>query len=162
MPPVSAEYRASCIPFPTGCRQCGTAIPDRRAYCSAACSDAFQEQHFWNTARPAALRRARPFGPALQPTWRDEVVWFGAPICARCFAPAARRNRVGIWFAAEVNHIVPVNGLSRTFGCCNHQENLEVLCHDCHVQVGVEQRAASLIGKPRPPTLFDTESIRLG
>ena len=33
--------------------------------------------------------------------------------------------------------------------CSNHQDNLEALCHACHLDVTAEQRRAGLIGKPR-------------
>jgi 5-methylcytosine-specific restriction endonuclease McrA len=138
MKPTWSGYRARCIEHPTGCRQCGKSIADRRAYCSVDCSDVFQQNHFWDTARWEAIRRACP------PGWTS--VYQEGALCKRCGEKA---------WPPEVNHIVPVNGLSRIFGCCNHQENLEVLCHECHLKATAEQRAAGLIGPPKvePPLL---------
>lgn len=139
--PVSASYRAPCRPFDSGCRQCGAPIADSRAYCSVECSDVFQRNHFWNTASYAALERARPFGPTQKVHGHP---WRGLPVCSRCFkvCQSFRDKR-----EAEVNHIKPLNGTRPHFGCCHHQDNLEVVCHDCHVQIGIEQRAAGLIGR---------------
>lgn len=140
--PVWADYRVACVPHATGCRQCGRTIPNRRAYCSEACSDTFQSNHFWNTARYEAIRLSCPAG------WTQ--VYESGAICRRC-----QRNAWWQGFGPEVNHIVPVNGKSRTFGCCNHQDNLEVLCRDCHLKTTAEQRRLGLIGRPRtePPLL---------
>lgn len=103
-----------------------------------------------------------PFGPAVEFVRQP---WFGEPVCVRCegsayglASPACEEN--GRHFPArhwapEVNHIRPLNGIRPAFGCCHHQENLEVVCHDCHVAIGIEQRAAGLIGKPKPPAAPD-------
>lgn len=40
----------------------------------------------------------------------------------------------------EVNHIIPRRGQGYGRGCHNHLDNLETLCHDCHVVVTREQR----------------------
>jgi hypothetical protein len=42
----------------------------------------------------------------------------------------------------EVNHRVPLAGRSRSESCAHHQENLEVLCHDHHVDATNAQRDA--------------------
>ena len=157
-------YRAPCRPFATGCRQCGAEIKPTRATCSAECRQEFERNHFWGTASAEAINRARPFGPALE---FKRQPWFGPPVCRRCgkFCESFE-NKGGVYITdrreAEVNHIVPVNGNRTHFGCCHHQENLEVLCHGCHVLVGIEQRRAGLIGKPKPqlhlPVSFVTPS----
>ena len=41
--------------------------------------------------------------------------------------------------AAEVNHIVPRVGAGYGNGCHNHQDNLETLCHACHVTTTTQQ-----------------------
>lgn len=46
----------------------------------------------------------------------------------------------------EVNHIKPVNGRRRSVDCQNHLDNLETLCHDCHVVITKQQRKDGLIG----------------
>jgi hypothetical protein len=116
------QYRAPCRPL-GGCRNCGAppAWP-KRFYCSDACRVEFEADHFWGSARHRALTLAMHDGRAR---------------CARCHESTRG------W--PEVNHIVPVNGSRYHFGCQNHQSNLEVLCHRCHVEVTAEQRAAGLI-----------------
>lgn len=154
--PCWANYRAPCRPFVTGCRQCGTEIPGRRAYCSVVCQEAFEREHFWGTAAAEAIRRARPFGPAVE---GQRQPWVGSPVCGRCGKACdgviGRHYLYGCRREAEVNHKVPLNGHRPHFGCCHHQANLEVVCHGCHVEIGVEQRRAGLIGRPLPevPTL---------
>jgi hypothetical protein len=140
MKPVWSDYRAPCRPFATGCRQCGTDISARRAYCSVECSEEFQQHHFWNTARWEAVRRACPETTDAAVL---RLVYAERALCARCGAKAWQRS------GPEVNHKVPLNGDRPAFGCCHHQENLEVVCHDCHVTIGIEQRAAGLIGTPK-------------
>jgi hypothetical protein len=41
-----------------------------------------------------------------------------------------------------VNHIEPRVGKGYGWGCWNHQDNLETLCHDCHVVVTKSQAEA--------------------
>lgn len=145
---VWKRYRALCVPFETGCRQCGTEIAESRAYCSDVCRKAFERQHFWNTASSHALTLACPGGESHV---RDERgLWKRQQsVCRRCQKSCGLFLRhVNGQREAEVNHIVPVNGNRPHFGCCHHQENLEVLCHDCHVTVTKEQRRAGLIGPP--------------
>ena len=137
------HYRADCVPHLMGCRQCG-AIPDgnKQFYCSNECRTEFEADHFWAQARTAALDRASSYRIAryrYAPHYlRDET------FCQRCF------EVVGVLWQydhAEVNHIVPVNGQRENFGCSNHQDNLEALCHSCHVQATGEQRAQGLFAR---------------
>jgi len=151
--PVWAAYRAECRPFATGCRQCGQDITRGRAYCSMPCSDTFQQNHFWNTARWHAISLSSPLDA-------DHVRRIGmevAAVCARCGGPARAVAWHGMYWPPEVNHKTPLNGVRPHFGCCHHQENLECVCHPCHVAIGVEQRAAGLIGKPRPQIILPIE-----
>lgn len=80
----------------------------------------FRVNHVWRFAREAALR--------------------AQPACVTC----------GSMEALEVNHIVPLAGRSRRESCAHHQSNLEVLCHDCHVDVTNEQRAVGWFRRDRP------------
>lgn len=139
--PTWSDYRAACITFTSGCRQCGAEIDDRRAYCSALCRHTFERNHFWNTARVHAVWLA--CGGSVNEDGSRAVTpsISGRPICARCKKPCV----------AEVNHIVPLNGYRPSFGCCHHQSNLEVLCHDCHLEATAQQRREGLIGPPRVP-----------
>lgn len=139
------RYRAPCIQHQSGCRQCGRTIENRLAYCSADCRDTFERNHFWGTASAHAIKLACPGGESHIRDERGHWVK-QAPLCARCGKACGRFRHKR---EAEVNHKVPVNGTRPHFGCCHHQENLEVLCHDCHVDVTNEQRRQGLIGPPR-------------
>ncbi|KKM93539.1 hypothetical protein LCGC14_1207300, partial [marine sediment metagenome] len=128
------HYRADCKPHEGGCRNCGQPPTGRfRFYCGDACRDVFEADHFWGTARWAALERAAlcPLdGP--NPRLARMVV-----VCACCGI---------LTYRYEVNHIAPVNGDRGFFSCANHQDNLEVLCHQCHVMATREQRRRGIIG----------------
>lgn len=154
-PPVWSFYRAPCRPFDAGCRQCGKEITRGRAYCSAACRAPFQENHFWNTARFAAIRQSATVdADTIRRRGLDECA-----VCARCGGPARAvrwpetvengRTYPASYWAPEVNHKTPLNGDRPHFGCCHHLDNLECVCHPCHVAIGIEQRATGLIGAPK-------------
>lgn len=104
------------LPFaddPTRCDRCGLELTGRRRrWCSQACQARHVWNHRWSRARSAAKRRDRH----------------------RCVTCGARER-------LEVNHIVPRVGGGYGWGCWNHLENLETLCHDCHVVVTNTQRA---------------------
>ena len=100
---------------------CRTALPPRR---TAYCSD-------WSAARRAARRRAR---------WSCEHCGLKPSEIRR--DPRARRAVARQELRLEVNHIQPLIGTYRGVTCFNHQDNLEVLCHRCHVAVTKEQRAS--------------------
>lgn len=108
------------------CRLCQRKLPPRRAYCSEVCRLAFEQDHFWGLARHRALRRAKLPGTGR---WRYR--------CAKCEGETDR---------PEVNHITPVVGGYRSVSCLNHEENLEVLCHNCHLGETAGQRAARAQG----------------
>jgi 5-methylcytosine-specific restriction endonuclease McrA len=149
------------------CRSCEIPVRSPRVYCSKRCELVFDRDHFWAPAKARALRAARldgrdgmialelvPTAPeltienleALIRGRRREVQAilensYGRPsrigrvhayLCARCRQPTT---------APEVNHIVPVVGGNRSATCMNHEENLEVLCHSCHVPTTKRQAA---------------------
>lgn len=107
----------------------------RTAYCSDAHARAFEAQHVWPAARRLARRRAR---------WA----------CQRCgFKPSAVRKdpaQLALYsrheLKLEVNHIEALRGTYRFVSCLNHAENLEVLCHRCHVAWTNEGRRAASDG----------------
>lgn len=122
-----------------GCRLCGTVPRSPKIYyCSDPCRVEFERNHFWTSARAAALERAKVYRIPPKLTQRGEVAvtqrW--DMLCARCGEEP---------YDPEVNHIVPLNGRREFFSCSHHLDNLEVLCHDCHLVVTREQRAAGLI-----------------
>jgi hypothetical protein len=118
--------------------ECRNYLPKRkRRFCSNRCATFFNMNHSWNTA----------------------VVWaikFAQGMCERCKRfdadyegcyPSASEGRAVRGLRLEVNHIFPLNGATGTMTCRNHQMNLQVLCHECHVHVTKLQRNAGLIGK---------------
>lgn len=106
----------------------------RTAYCCDAHARKFEREHVWIHARRAARRRAK---------WA----------CERCgFKPAELRKdpeRRAIYsryqLRLEVNHIQPLGGRYRAVTCLNHQSNLEVLCHACHLMAGSRLRLTPAI-----------------
>ena len=86
------------------CWWCGETLTGRQIYwCSEACVEDWRTAHDWTKARVVAMQRAN---------WR----------CLRCGA-----------HPHEVNHREPLVGRGYHSGCVHHPENLEPLCHDCHV-----------------------------
>lgn len=95
------------------CVGCGTKLTGRRTrWCSRDCERTWQENHDWGMARAAAKRRDGQ----------------------RC-VHAGCEVRHGL----EVNHIAPRNGGGYGWGCWNHLDNLETLCHQHHLEVTRQQ-----------------------
>ena len=130
--------RVECGPK-EGCHGCGGPIPrGRRVWCSNECQNHVIKNHVWGEARSAALKR-------------------DGYKCVVCSATKSRlRSYLGKLYGPdhpkawkegplEVNHIQPVNGRRRSVDCQNHQDNLETLCHDCHVSITKQQREAGLL-----------------
>lgn len=141
---LTCSLRPASGPVEKGrCAWCGAELgPGRRRWCSNECPAEWGRQHWWTTARRICLDAAQ-----------DET---GIPRCVHC--------HTGV--ASEVNHIEPRNGAGYDAGCWNHQENLEALCHACHVVVTTGQQRARLGIPPegRPaPSRWDREAepIRL-
>lgn len=95
----------------------------RTAYCSDAHARAFEAAHLWPVARRRARRRA---GYACQRCGFKPSAVRKDPVRAREFA----RHELKL----EVNHVSPLRGSYRFANCLNHAENLQVLCHRCHVR----------------------------
>lgn len=122
---MSTQYQCSEFrPFdgtPGVCVGCGTALTGRkRVWCSRDCEYRWVNQHYWSAARAAAKRRDGQ----------------------KCV-----REGCGATTGLEVNHIEPRVGRGYGWGCWNHLSNLETLCHEHHLAVTAEQRAAR---KPAP------------
>ena len=97
------------------CRRCGKALPKyKRKWCSEECALLYYRNHNWSVARRAALTR-------------------DGHQCVRLSC--------GSVLNLEVNHIIPRLGQGYLPGCHNHLDNLETLCHDCHLAVTARQRA---------------------
>ena len=106
------------------CDRCGTALTGRRKrWCCDACMNEWRSQHDWTLARDRAKKR-------------------DGNRCVKCGAEKAydwREPEKTV--RLEVNHIVPRVGRGYGFGCHNHLDNLETLCHPCHVEVTKQQAA---------------------
>ncbi|HEX9551181.1 MAG TPA: HNH endonuclease [Candidatus Limnocylindrales bacterium] len=111
--------------------ECRQPLPPRRtAFCSDRHARAFERNHVWIHARRAARRRAG---------WACQRCGFKPSEARR--DPAARRSLPRSAMRLEVNHIEPLAGAYRGVTCSNHLENLEVLCHACHLATTDAQRA---------------------
>lgn len=101
------------------CGWCGGECPKRRrSWCSDACSNKFGRVWSWGALAKYVFER-------------------DGGKCRRCGADdggPAHGNRYSGW---QVDHITPVRN-----GGTDDPENLRLLCHDCHVAVGYEQRRA--------------------
>lgn len=107
-------------PHPKGSHKCDWCskplVGRRRRWCSDQCSKIWWNNHNYSAARKCAKRRDK---------YR----------CVKC----------GSKFKLEVNHIKPCLGKHNKRGCWHHIENLETLCHDHHLEVTRQQRAAGLL-----------------
>ena len=112
---------------------CRADLPSRRsAYCSDRHAREFERNHVWLFARRAARRRA---------AYRCERCGFKPSEVRK--DPAARERYARYELRLEVNHIRPLEGAYRSVTCLNHLDNLQVLCHRCHVEVTNGQRAGA-------------------
>ena len=134
----------------------------RSTWCSDACAQTWWENHSWQTASVAVLRRdgyrcqmcGRMRGDAIDPGHcrEDKQPWPCAYIRRRPDdAPIWPHVRTGeMLVRLEVNHKVPRNGQGYHHGCHHHQADLETLCHGCHVEVTTAQgRARREAGRER-------------
>lgn len=121
---MTAELCVLMVNGPPGtCQLCGVALTGRRrTWCSDAHGDWYWRNHSWTGARFEARRRA---------TVQDADGWWLWFICDEC----GRHTT-----APEVNHVEPRNGGPYDGGCWNHQTNLQMLCHGCHVAETNRQR----------------------
>ena len=136
---LTVSDRVACMPARVeGHCVCGSPLPagkdgicsPRRRWCGKTCAEAATLRHYWPRARAAALTRNRRAGGLCEHC--------GAPDPGK--RPDGKRYRYRSHF--EVNHIQPLIGAYRGWSCLNHQDNLEALCHACHVQVTNQQRAS--------------------
>ena len=105
-------------PNGTDCATCRSPLTGRLKWCCRAvkwfgqttwwCRDLYFGNHQWDDARLIALARSGGY-------------------CVMCGGKAMM----------EVDHITPRNGMGYGLGCHHHQDNLQPLCHDCHVKIGV-------------------------
>lgn len=131
---------------PGKCDRCSSPLPPRRSrWCSDECREIFYRHHVWTYAKKDALRRA---GNKCEHCGVISLELDRRAVRSRF---SARRESAEYLNRLEVNHKIPRQG--RSLGansCLNHHDNLEVLCHDCHVAVTKEQRAAGLLKRAEP------------
>jgi len=113
-------------------------------WCGNECEKRILDNHVWGVARYAVLRRDDYRCIICGQDDRNEV--------AREYR---RRHGKSI---LEVNHIQPVNGRRQSVSCANHMDNLETLCHPCHVAVTKQQRDMGLL---RPTVRHWIQVLRL-
>ena len=114
------------------CWRCEAALPPRRRkWCSEDCAELYWRNHSWSYTREAAIRRDN---------WRCRICGYGQDFI-----------RTGL----EVNHIVPLEGIGYGDGCHNHLDNLETLCHGCHVIVTTRQGRMRKAGSLQPPLILE-------
>lgn len=125
------------------CQWCDNDLPGsrRRTWCSEQCRRTWERNHLWSRARAAAKRRTKN-------------------TCLRC---GLHKDEA----ALEVNHIHPIAAHpgadhGRTPSCAHHQDNLEPLCHACHVHETNKQRAAGLLTKQDLALAPTAEALREG
>ena len=132
--PAAWHAHVTCVDLTVRvCRlaRCRGPLPPRRtAFCSDGHAREFERNHVWFQARRAARRRAK---------WACERCGFKPAAVRR--DPVERRRYARHELRLEVNHITPLAGAYRTVNCGNHQANLEVLCHACHVVTTAGQRS---------------------
>jgi 5-methylcytosine-specific restriction endonuclease McrA len=173
--PASCPFRPNLQAVPGRCGRvdCNAPLPPRRRrWCSDRCvSAAYEvawENHYWGSARDAALERdgykcVRCGADGAVPQGERDAIGpmpdFPADLKPRdrntfAHSDAGRvlRERLSAWrdaweglrlrFRLEVNHIVPANGAHGVVSCVHHLDNIETLCHPCHVKVTNAQRNA--------------------
>lgn len=104
---IDGYVSPDCIPYIAVvgvCDRCGATLTGRKIrWCSKDCQDAYYQNHMWQMARFAAVKR-------------DDRR------CVRC-----GDSRI------EVDHIIERRGMPiHQHSCLHHQENLRTLCHECH------------------------------
>jgi hypothetical protein len=145
------------------CYLCGGPLPKlARWWCSSKCVDLWSRNHEWTAARAEALIRSAALSDRWYDGFADHLInW------ARCDQCAADVHAA----ALEVNHVEPRNGGGYSRGCWNHQTNLQVLCHACHVKETKRQTVerpvymalkAGLITAERAQELIDANMAYMG
>ena len=88
-----------------GCFWCGKELEGRRRFCGhlSGCWTHYQDHFFWGFARYECLKRY---------DWH----------CANC----------GSAYQPEAHHIIPLEGMERSYSPYNIPWNLICLCHNCH------------------------------
>lgn len=127
---------------PGRCRMCAAPLTGRRTrWCSETHAAWWANNHEWTSARREAIRRA-----SILSTANGWDLWTYCDECGkRCLDIS---TAAGIRREAEVNHVEPRWGAGYDKGCWNHQTNLQVLCHSCHLAETARQRRERMFFDP--------------
>lgn len=156
-----------------------------RRWCSEECSRSWARNHVWAVARDAAVSRdggrcvrtdrhedeetvradlaaqAEELRAELDEYHRREIsdhdydLWRDL-LRRRRALDAELQERIGTR-DLEVNHREPRNGDGYGVGCWHHLDNLETLCHGCHVEETTRQRRGLPTWRDDPRTIDEIE-----
>lgn len=132
------------------CDGCAAPLTGKaRRWCKGDCDYLYWSNHRWNIAREKALSRSTIFESRSLENVR--IVYAKRrgrtklTLKSRTYIKGYRCMRCGCTtHAPEVNHIIPAMGAHSLESCVHHQENLEVLCRECHLATTAQQRAEGL------------------
>ena len=119
------------------CGNCGKKLKGRqREWCSKKCYREFVSEHRWTQAKTKAKKPVTYYLCAHAGNWIwDGALGFQGEHSDDCHVFTTK---------PEVNHKDPCLGRHKQWGCHHHSDNLEVLCHPCHVKETARQRAEGL------------------
>src|ERR1035437_968449 len=155
-PEVRGLVEAACGRLRKCFRCAGPLPPRRRWWCSDECVNIWSRNHEWTAARWEALRLS-----AKLPRGEFENDLLQKAQCDHCASP----------INLEVNHVDPRRGRGYSRGCWNHQSNLQVLCHTCHLVVTKRQRVehpvvlaleSGLLTADQAQEIIDTNMVYMG
>jgi hypothetical protein len=143
---------------PGHCMACGQKLTGRqKRWCGREeCRGFYGRNHWWTMARNTAIRRVTVYEPRRDV--HPDAVWdLGNPLwtmcdqCGREIRSYTERDADGKYVrfvsdVPEVNHVEPRWGAGYGTGCWNHQTNLQVLCHECHVAETARQKRERIAG----------------
>lgn len=108
------------------CRWCSRTLdPKQKRWCSGSCLDTWRLHHRYFFARQLAVKLSRRKCSCVRRK--------GEPrhsCCAACgLCESIVKLRGGIM---TCDHIIPRRGDKSRFSCKHHQDNLQILCSNCH------------------------------
>ena len=118
------------------CDGCGRKLRGRqKRWCSRKCARLYTANHRWTQAK-AFAKAGRTYYLCEHAKLVKGVPYIDTKFHDIC----------AVWTnSPEVNHKIPCKGKHGKWGCHHHQDNLEVLCRPCHLQVTAQQRKEGLL-----------------
>lgn len=114
-----------------GCLKCGGTIPPRRRSWCDEHPEWWARNHYWTAVRWQALQTATVYDIRRS----EQCIYWHVKSC-RNEEHYHRPQGVVCAFCggrgAEVDHIIAANGTHAEKSCLHHQENVRVLCVQCH------------------------------